>query len=41
VRKLVARDKNGKMLAFIFFDAVYEAGTVVGEPKTVSGLFPQ
>eukprot|EP00775_Hariotina_reticulata_P001702 gene1702-2047_t len=40
VRKLVARDKNGQMLAFIFFDAVYEAGKVVGYYANVTRMSP-
>jgi hypothetical protein len=38
VRKFVARDGvGGKLLAFIFFDAVYDAGNLVGENEAAPG----
>eukprot|EP00775_Hariotina_reticulata_P013086 gene13086-13213_t len=40
VRKFVARDGNGKLLAFIFFDAVFEAGRLVGYYANVTRMRP-
>jgi lysylphosphatidylglycerol synthetase-like protein (DUF2156 family) len=40
VRKLVARDKTGRMLAFVACDPVYEFGQVVGYYANVTRMRP-
>lgn len=40
MRKFVARDGNGRMLAFVFFDAVYMDGLIVGYYANVTRMRP-
>lgn len=40
VRKFTARDNTGAMLAYIFFDPVYEAGVLVGYYANVTRMVP-
>ena len=40
VRKLVVRDNTGRMLAFVAWDPVYEAGEVVGYYANVTRMKP-
>lgn len=40
VRKLIARSQDGRLQAYIFFDAVYEGGRVVGYYANVTRMRP-
>lgn len=40
VRKFIARDCTGQMLAYVFFDAVYDGGVVAGYYANVTRMRP-
>lgn len=40
VRKFIARDAAGQLQAYMFFDAVYDAGCVVGYYANVTRMRP-